>query len=160
MRLGVKPVNITVDKSVAHALNEALKDHNVVRDAFMNFLLMSLRSSDDFLRYFKLPASYTGSHFDAVLDPTPVSPLKAIAYAMSDPYYYLRTAVEERSGVGLYALEPPEAFHAFSCYLPDESVPGTQAQLEQAELSQLLLDSLKFDEHEKAAFGQPAEVMK
>lgn len=154
MRLETKPVNITVEKSVAHALNEVVKEANVVRDAFANYLLLALRSTDLFLKHFELPTNYSGSHFDSVLEPTPVSPLKAIAHAMFDPFYYLRTAVEERYETGLYGLELPKDFHAFCCYLPDEAVPGTEANKQQIEFGEQLLASLRLDALEQAAFGQ------
>jgi len=152
MRAGAKPVNLLVDKSVAASLNAAVEGAHLVRDAYVNFVLMCLRASPDFLRYFDLPSHYTSSAFDTNLDPAPVSPLQAISDAMWDPFLYLRTAVRERHGVGLYGLSLPEPLHAFSVYLPDEEVPGTQAHEDQIRWSEELL--AEFDRVEAAAFAK------
>jgi hypothetical protein len=151
-RMGTRPVNIVVDKQVAADLNAAVEAHNLVRDAFINYLLVCLRSTPRFLKYFELPSHYTGSHFDAALEPTEVSPLRAIASTMCDPFYYLREAVRERHGTGLYALPMPEEFHGVSCYLPDDEVPGSEANKVLVRETDALLAALDLDDLEEVAF--------
>lgn len=149
-RLGPEPMNILIDKAVATALNEVVEETNIVRDAFMNFLLMFLRATPTMLKHFDLPTHYTGSAFNSHLDPTRVGPLQAISDAMVDPFYYLRVAVQERHGVGLYSLPLPENLHAFSVYIPDEDVPGTEEHNQMVKRGQELLAS--FERLEAEAF--------
>jgi hypothetical protein len=151
-RMGTRPVNFVVSKEVAAALREATHEFNLVRDAFMNYLLMCLRCTPKFLKYFELPSHYTSSHFQASMEPPDVSPMAVIRGAMSDPFYYLREAVMERHETGLYTLELPEQFHGFSCYLPDESVPGSEANKKLVQEVEQLLAGLELDELEQEAF--------
>jgi hypothetical protein len=151
-RMGTRPVNFVVAKDVAAALNEAVDEFNLVRDAFINYVMMCLRSTPNFLKYFELPTHGAPSHFDAWMEPIEVSPLSVIRNALSDPFYYLREAVAERHGTGLYTLELPEQFHGFSCYLPDESVPGSEANKKIVQEVEELLAGLELDELEDAAF--------
>ena len=49
-RMGVVPINVVVDKDVAAALNDVVDHTNMVRDAFMNRLILFLRSSEAILK--------------------------------------------------------------------------------------------------------------
>jgi hypothetical protein len=115
---------ISIRPSTAKALHEAVNDHNLVRDAFINRLIALLRSSDDLLGLLDLPTRITSSRRDGTED-MPTSPLKAIDEIQSDPLFYLRHACQHRHECGLYDLELPPHLHGLSCYLPDEVVPGT-----------------------------------
>ena len=137
----LETVNIVVDKDVADALNKIVESSNLVRDAFINRLILLLRSSDEFLNLMELPTSLTASEFDAA-EYMPCSPLKTIESVMSNPLYYLRIASEERFGKGLYELELPSALMGFSCYIEDDLVPGTVAYKEQLKNSEALLKEL------------------
>lgn len=137
----LETVNIVVDKDVADALNKIVESSNLVRDAFINRLILLLRSSDEFLNLMELPTSLTASEFDAA-EYMPCSPLKTIESVMSNPLYYLRIASEERFGKGLYELELPSALMGFSCYIEDDLVPGTVAYKEQLKNSEELLKEL------------------
>ena len=130
-RMGTTPVNIVVDKVIADKLNAVVKNTNMVRDAFLNYLLLCLRSSDNFLKYFDLPLDTSSSRFNAIVFPLPLSPLAAIREVNRDPFYFLRQAVSERHGTGLYTMTLPKQYHGFSCYMSDEDVPGTEAFDEQ-----------------------------
>jgi hypothetical protein len=141
-RVGLRQINLVVSKKVARDLNALVETHNLVRDAFMNALVLFLRSSDKLLDWLDLPRVVNGSTFSSVGDPFPTSPLQAIESVYADPLFYIRLAVEERMECGLYELALPHALHGFSCYLPDILVPGTKAH---KEMSHELLDLGAFE---------------
>jgi hypothetical protein len=140
--LGTVPVNIVVEKSTADALNAIVEESNMVRDAFMNRLIMLLRSSSQLLSYLELPEFITGSAFDSCVEPMPTSPIKAIEVVHSDPMFYLRVACDERHKTGLYLINLPTKLAGFSCYLDDSQVPGTDAYAQSLQDTQAMLDEL------------------
>lgn len=119
-------VSLSVRPETAEALRRVTRQHNLVRDALINRIVMLLRSNDDVLRRLDLPlrvhqAAATGTEDAAT------SPLKAIEEAQADPFYYLRAACWKTHGCGLYALPLPPQLHGFSAYLPDDQIPSTPA---------------------------------
>lgn len=141
-RLGTVAVNVVVDKSTADALNAIVDSTNIVRDAFVNRMIMLLRSSQPLLNYLELPAFITGSAFDSCVEPMPTSPMKAIEAVHSDPLFYLRVACEERHKTGLYLIDLPTKLAGFSCYLDDSMVPGTEAHAQMQKDVEAMLDEL------------------
>lgn len=121
--------SISIRHSTADALKEAVDEHNLVRDAFLNLLIALLRSTDSLLEQLGLPSRITMFRRDGTED-MPTSPLIAITEIQWDPLYYLRAACEKEYGCGLYALALPLDMHGFACYLPDEDVPGMPANAE------------------------------
>lgn len=152
-RLGTVPVNVVVDKSTADALNAIVDSSNLVRDAFMNRLIMLLRSSAQLLSYLELPDFITGSAFDSYVEPMPTSPMKAIEAVHSDPLFYLRVACEERHKTGLYLIDLPVKLAGFTCYLDDSQVPGTDAYAQSQRDTQAMLNELM--SFEVDAFQKP-----
>lgn len=151
-RLGTVPVNIVVDRATADNLNAVVDATNLVRDAFVNRLIMLLRSSHQLLNYLELPEFITGSAFDSCIEPMPTSPMKAIEAVHSDPLFYLRVACEERHKTGLYLLDLPPKLAGFACYLDDASVPGTEVHAQmQRDVDAMLeeLVSLEIDAFQK-----------
>lgn len=131
-RMGKHPLEkkcISVLHSTAAALAEAVEMHNLERDAFINWLIALLRSSDTLLARLDLPTHVSGIRGVSTEDMA-TSPLKAICQIQLDPLYYLRAACEHRHGCGLYSLELPTGLHGLACYLPDEDVPGTPERTE------------------------------
>lgn len=159
-RLGTVPVNVVVDKSTADALNAVVESTNIVRDAFINRLIMLLRSSNPLLGYLELPLVITGSAFESSVDPMPTSPMKAIEAVHSDPLFYLRVAAEERHHTGLYLIDLPPKLAGFACYLDESRVPGTEAYAQAQRDVQAMLDELinleadAFQKPEAAAGGK------
>lgn len=149
----LETVNIVVDKDLADELNRIVESSNLVRDAFINRLILLLRSSDEFLSFMELPISLSASDFNAA-EYMACSPLKTIESVMTDPLYYLRIAADERFGKGLYELELPSGFIGFSCYIDDDLVPGTVAYNEQLKTSEALLKELLILES-----GSATEIM-
>ncbi len=141
-RLGTVQVNVVVEKSTADALNAVVGTSNLVRDAFINRLIMLLRSSSPLLKHFDLPEFITGSAFESYVEPMPTSPLQAIESVNSDPLFYLRVACAERHNTGLYLIELPLKLAGFACYLDDIEVPGTEAYAESQLNTDILLDEL------------------
>lgn len=152
-RLGTTQINVVVDKATADALNAVVESSNMVRDAFMNRLIMLLRSSGLLLGYLELPEFITGSNFDSYVEPMPTSPMKAMEAVHADPLFYLRVACEERFKTGLYLLDLPPKLAGFTCYMEESSVPGTIAYEEMQRKAQALLDQLM--DFESDAFQKP-----
>lgn len=138
-------VNIVVDQETADALKKVVDSANLVRDGFINRLLMWLRSSDALLLSFSMPTTLNGLRG---VEGMPVSPLKAMEAVRDDPLYYIRSQLETEEWGGLYTLYIRPPLTGLSCYLDDEHVPGTVAFEEE----QAMLDLL--DEAEERAFGQ------
>jgi hypothetical protein len=140
-RMGTTAVNVVVDAS------------NLVRDAFMNRLIMLLRSSGALLKYLELPEFITGSEFDSCVEPMPTSPMKAMEAVHADPLFYLRVACEERHKTGLYLLDLPPKLAGFTCYMDESMVPGTKAYEQMQRDTQAMLDELSIFETD--AFQNP-----
>ncbi len=148
-RMGTESVNIVVDQETADALREVVDSANLVRDGFINRLLLWLRSSDALLRSFDMPTTLDGLKG---LEGMPVSPLKAMEAVRDDPLYYIRSQLETEDWGGLYTLYIRPPLTGLSCYLDDEEVPGTVAFKEnEREMADFL------GEAEAQAFGQPSK---
>lgn len=154
-RMGTRQVNVVVDKTTADALNSVVDVSNMVRDAFINRLIMLLRSSGPLLRYLELPEFIKGSVYSGV-ETMPTSPMKAIESVHSDPLFYLRVACEERHETGLYLLDLPPKLAGFTCYMDESMVPGTMAYEQMQRETQALLDELSIFETE--AFQNPTNT--
>lgn len=141
-RMGTTQVNVVVDKDTADVLNAIVESSNMVRDAFMNRLIMLLRSSGPLLSYLELPEFSTGSDFDSYVEPMPTSPMKAMEAVHADPLFYLRVACEERHKTGLYLLDLPPKLAGFTCYMDESMVPGTKAYEQMQRETQAMLDEL------------------
>lgn len=131
-------VSIALRHQTADELRYVVEEHNLVRDAFLNRLIVLLRSSDMFLKALDLPTRIEWNRRDGTED-MPMSPLRAIEETLWDPFHYLRAACQTRHGCGLHLLQFPQQLVALSCYLDDEQVPGTQAYRERDEENRLLL---------------------
>lgn len=156
-KLGTKPVNITVEKATASALNKVVAETNLVRDAFVNRLIMYLRSTKPLLKSLELPTEVSQREFKSGYEDMPTSPLLAMDAVLTDPLYYLRLAAEERFNTGLYLLGLKPLLAGFSCYLPDIEVPGTKEyEVEQKTLEEAfgLLDLASIDPKAKARRGK------
>jgi len=152
-RLGTKQVNVSIDHATAKALKAVVAKRNIVRDAFINRLIMFLRSSDVVLKYLELPQFVNSSSFEGHVEPMPTSPLKAIESVHSDPLYYLRVAAEERFGSGLYLIDLPMTYTGLACYLDDSEIPGTNEwERAQKESDQLVreLEALESEAFQKS----------
>lgn len=125
-RMGTHNVNIVVEKEIADKLNKIVDETNMVRDAFINRLILFLRSSDSFLNNVGLPKRIDTNIYKSMVFNLPTSPLSAIEEVMTDPLYYLRVASEEIDGFGLYERPLPPNMIGFSCYIEDFGVPGTK----------------------------------
>lgn len=118
------PVNIVLDEEVAKALDMVVEETNLVRDGFINRLIMWLRSHDKLLKRFDIPITTDRLRG---LESMPVSPLKAMEAVRDDPFYYIRPRLEEAYAGGLYTVFLAGDLIGLSCYLDDEFVPGTDA---------------------------------
>lgn len=120
------PVNIMIDEDVAVALDQVVSETNLVRDGFINRLLVWLRSEDELLSYFNIPCTLDDRK---EINGMPTSPLKAMEAVRDDPFVYIREELKYGEQ-GLYTVTFPDAWVGFSCYLADEDVPGTAAYRE------------------------------
>lgn len=140
---GPTSVNIEVRPETAEALREAMRAHNLVRDAFMARLLIFLRSTDAFLKYLEVPHLATGQGMNVYLEEMPASPLKAMEAVRDDPLAYVRFHVEAFHEVGIYRVSLPRQLDWAACYLADESIPGTAAYRRKQKLGNELLAMLE-----------------
>lgn len=124
-RMGTHNVNIVVEKDIADRLNKIVSESNLVRDAFINRLILLLRSSDSFLKNVGLPLRINTNAYRVMVFDLPTSPLNAIEEVMTDPLYYLRIASDEMDGLGLYERPLPQNMIGFSCFIEDAFIPGT-----------------------------------
>jgi len=107
-----------------------VNQHNLCRDAFVNFLFACLRREDGFLKYLGFSTRVGKIGWQSGVEDMPTSPLKAIEVSLSDPLYYMRSECQDLYSCGLYALELPAQMHGFACHLPDHLVPGTASHAE------------------------------
>jgi len=141
----LKQVSIAVRHSTAEALRMVVEEHNLVRDALVNWIVTLLRSSDQLLKSLGLPTHVGSFRGDGTQD-MPTSPIRAIMETQWDPFYYLRAACHDRNECGLYALPLDEKLLGFSCYLPDEDVPKTaDYKVKQAIEAELMRDWLDYE---------------
>ena len=131
-------VNLQIEQSTANELNRVVEASNMVRDAFINRLIMFLRSSTTLLKALELPEFITRREFDSSVPDMPTSPLRAIETVHDDPLFYIRTAIEERHKTDLYLTNLPKDLIGFSCYLDDADVPGTSAYQKTQEQFEML----------------------
>jgi hypothetical protein len=142
-KMGTRTVNVVVEKATALALNEIVESANMVRDAFVNRLILLLAANEPLIAYLNLPDFLHEEAYQRLI-PRPIrtSPLPAIASILEDPLYYLRLAAEERLESGLYRMELPDVYDGFSCYLPDENVPGTAEYIQPKDRWENFLEGL------------------
>jgi len=120
------PVSISLQHATAHELRRVTMEHNLVRDALINRMVMLLRAADKLLNNLDLPLRVDAVRLGGAEDMA-TSPLKAIEEVQYDPFYYLRTACEQRHGCGLYTMSLPKALDGFACYLADDEIPKSAA---------------------------------
>lgn len=128
-RKAPKTVNVKIKSVTAHRLNTVIKDSNMVRDAFVNRIILLLTATPRLLSAIGLPETVTESirstnYINADL---PASPLAAMQELISDPFWYFRSWDKENGNRGIYLRELDEIFTFLSCYMEDYRVPGTKA---------------------------------
>jgi len=122
----LQAVSIAMRETTADALRAVVEEHNLCRDALINWIIVLLRSTDALLKVLELPATVS-SRWSAGMEDAPTSPMKMIESAQWDAFYYLREACRQRHGCGLYNLPLAPSMHGFQCHLDDEWVPTTAA---------------------------------
>ena len=124
-------MNIEVEDATAIALNRAIEEGNLVRDAFLCRLLIFLRSTEALLNYLEVPHQVPATiHLDrrAIgLEAMPTSPLEAMEAVRDDPLYYVRNYVRENWDCGIYMVQLPRSLDWAACFIEDKDVPGTRA---------------------------------
>ena len=129
-RLGTKTINVVVDKDTAETLNLTIKETNMVRDAFINRLILFLNASETFLERRGI-ATQINDRSLSNTESISTSPLQGIMSIVHDPFFYLRTDLEENHEERLYTFELPKELVAMSCYINDANVPGTDNYIKQ-----------------------------
>ena len=127
-------VSIEIRKETSEALNEIAKRHNIVRDAFVNRLIIFLRGSDKLLRLIGAPQSIDASSFSN-LESLPTAPLRSMKCLYDDPLYYLRSFLRQSDRGGVYEVDLGLDHAWAACVIDDESVPGTRKHKERVSLS-------------------------
>lgn len=94
--LGTKSINVVVDKQVANDLNNLVKEHNLVRDAFVNRLLLLLSFPDNIIshifdvRLTQVIDSETESCGYSEMAPPPRTFISALEFMQKSPNFYLQ----------------------------------------------------------------------
>lgn len=141
---GPKSVNIEIEEATAAALNVAVRQGNLVRDAFLCRLLIFLRSTDTLLAHLEVPRDVRDRSAIG-LEPMPSSPMKAMEVVRDDPLFYVRHHVEHNWNCGIYLVQLPRALDWASCFLEDKDVRGTRAFKEEQRISAELYDAMERD---------------
>ena len=129
-RLETKTINVVVDKSTSQELKKIAEENNLVRDAFINRLMLFLVAPDDLLSYLDLP-----THIDSSIwgdwDTMPTTAMGGIKSIISDPFFFLRETLKDEKMEPIYRLEIPKIgaknMIGLSCFLEDDQVPDTEA---------------------------------
>ena len=131
-RVGPIAVSIELETTTAELVNNAMKQTNVVRDAFFNRLLLLLRSRPQLLRHMGVPISLGDLRFSdwkTVLGS--ISPVERLKEAVHDPLYFVRESLLENGNDGPYLHhieikfnDKPSAFA--TCYLEPHEVPDSE----------------------------------
>ncbi len=123
--LAIKPRSFKISKATADALRAIEHEHNLVRDALFNRLIVLMRGRRGLLRALDLPETVPwNSDSGSVLH---VGPLPNLLEVLSDPLYNLRAECHRVHGCGVHALDLPRDLVGLSLYLDDMHVPGTAA---------------------------------
>ena len=120
-------VNIDVRQETADTLRDIIKEHNIVRDAFMCRLLIFLRATDSLLKLLEIPRYANDYGLKGALEEMPASPMLAMEAVRDDPLFYIRHQLRQRYDEGIYTVDLWPAIDWAACYLPPERVPGTGA---------------------------------
>lgn len=137
-------VNIEVEPETANLLRATMKEHNLVRDAFICRLIVFLRCTDGLLEWLEVPKTTRACRHGGYLEDMPASPLGAMEAVRDDPLYYVRNHVEDIHKCGIHRVPLMRGAEWAACYLEDELVPSTRAFKKQQrdwDLSLSLLDS-------------------
>jgi hypothetical protein len=156
-RLGPHAVSIYVSTSTQAALKEVTDATNVLRDAFINRLLMFWRGSPALLDWLGVPqhVEQIDQPRDAIVYRLETAPLTAIRHLLQDPFLFLREArlTANPEAEGLYRLLLPNQYAAFNCYMEDWMVPNSRAA---KDLVKALDDGLQaIAREEREAFALP-----
>lgn len=155
-RLGPQTVSIYVSRSTQEALKEVTDATKVVRDAFINRLLLFWRGSPALLDWLGVPQhiEQIGQPRNALVFRLETAPLTAIRHLLEDPFLFLREArlTEDPEAQGLYLLPLPHKYAAFNCYMEDCMVPNSKAS---NDLGKALDGLPAIDREEREAFAQP-----
>jgi hypothetical protein len=132
-KVGLAPnVGIEIRPTTAELLRDVVADQNLVRDALFCRLLVLLRGTDKLLEFLGVPKQATDWGLKMHLEEMPSSPLKAMEAVRDDPLYYLREHVKNVHGCGLYLVDLGQPMLA--CYIEDEHIPGTRANVKVTKL--------------------------
>lgn len=129
-------VNIEVSKDTADSLNKVVAEHNIVRDAFINRLIVFIRGSDALLEQIGVANTLDSAQFRG-LEGLHTSPLRAMEDVQTDPLYYIREQLALDDEEGVYLISLNTKHHWTECYLPDHLVPGTDEYFATQRLSTL-----------------------
>lgn len=123
--LAIKARSFKISKATAEELREIESEHNLVRDALINRLIVLMRGRPGLLRALELPETMPWLHDSG--SALHVGPLPNLLEVLSDPLYNLRAECQRVHGCGIHALEMPPELVGLNLYLEDWVVPGTAA---------------------------------
>lgn len=132
--MNVKTVSIALSSETAKFLKEICNETGVLKDPFINRLILFFLSEDPLLNTLEIEKDIYNSGQSA---PFSISPLKALQEAMYDPFHYLRTQCEEKYSafylIRIPKLNTSEYYDGFSCFIEEQDTQSFD------ELEQFLL---------------------
>ena len=158
-RMGPQPVSIYVRTSTQDALKEVVEATNLVRDAFINRLLMLWRGAPPLLEWLGVPqyVEQIDQPKNGIVFRLETAPLAAVRTLLRDPFLFLREArlTMDPDAEGLYRFPLPATYAAFNCYMDDWMVPNSKA--EKSLLKELGADPTALAREEQEIFGESSK---
>lgn len=161
--LETKTINVVVDKDVAKDLNSIVREHNLVRDAFINRLLLLLSFPEVLLSHmFDVQLTRVVDDVELELESPARTFIDSLTFTLNAPNFYIQKELDIRYGannedlqsnlytkaidlLGIIEKTPDDrqrefflkmhnSLIAFSCYAEDSEVPNTDAWKEKQNL--------------------------
>lgn len=89
-------LTVVVNKTTAQRLRRIVRRHNINRDAFINRLFLFMILTEVGLERLQIPSKIESNMIPGVtIDSASTSPFRHLQEGISDPFFYIRTALEE-----------------------------------------------------------------
>ncbi|MDT0628081.1 hypothetical protein [Alteromonas sp. W364] len=90
------PLTVVINKSTANRLRRIVKEHNINRDAFINRLFLFMILKEAGLERLNIAPKIESNMIPGVtIDSASTSPFQHLKEAIDDPFFYIRTALQE-----------------------------------------------------------------
>lgn len=111
-------VNVVLQEHVVDELNRVVEQHNLVRDAFINRVILFLLCTDGFMRLMNIPSYVEGDVLNKYSNAIPVTPFDLLEITLSDPLFFIHEYLQ----TGLYNFNFYNDGDAYSCLEPEPTI--------------------------------------